>query len=376
MSATGTASGTGGRPGETLRLPSPLSLLAQQLRIEWRLYLRDRAAMFWTFLFPLLILFAFGIIFGSDGPPTVTLVRVAPPIATALDRALMAALEESRIEVLTLSAAEAEERWRRGETTAQLESDGNGYRLRLNSYLLVQGQVTAQAANQAFLVAQARLSGAPEPRRIPVAVESPGHARSTNYAAFLVPGLIGLNLLTMGLFAVGMVTVSYREKGKYRRLAVTPLPRWVFLLGQILQRVTVVMAQTLVLLLAAWWGFDIANQGSYLLFTGLVVLGTAAFLALGFALASFAATVETYGALSNLAFFPMMILSGVYFRLDDAPRWLQSAVLVLPLSPYLRMLRSVFNDGGGLAGHGLDLAILLAWGVVCFAVAVKRFRWV
>jgi ABC-type multidrug transport system permease subunit len=173
-----------------------------------------------------------------------------------------------------------------------------------------------------------------------------------------------------------MVTVSYREKGTYRRLAVTPLPRWVFLLGQILQRVTVVAAQTAVLLLAARLGFGIENQGSYLVFTGLVVLGTAAFLALGFALASFAATVETYGALSNLAFFPMMLLSGVYFRLDAAPQWLQTAVLVLPLSPYLRMLRSVFNDGAGLAGHGLDLAILLGWGVLCFAVAVKRFRWV
>jgi ABC-type multidrug transport system permease subunit len=173
-----------------------------------------------------------------------------------------------------------------------------------------------------------------------------------------------------------MVTVSYREKGKFRRLAVTPLPKWVFLLGQILQRVTVVAAQTAVLLVAARLGFGIANQGSYLLFAVLVVFGTATFLAMGFALASFAATVETYGALSNLAFFPMMLLSGVYFRLDDAPRWLQVAVLVLPLSPYLRMLRSVFNDGAGLAGHAGDLAILLAWAVLCFALAVRRFRWV
>jgi ABC-type multidrug transport system permease subunit len=361
---------------ETLRLPSSFLLLAQQLRIEWRLYLRDRAAMFWTFLFPLLILFAFGVIFRSDGPPAVTLVRVAPAVESALDRALLAALDESRIEVETLSAEQAEERWRQGETTAQLESDAGGYRLRVNSYLAMQGVVTAQAVNQAFLLAQARLAGSPEPRRIPVSVESPGHARATNYVAFLVPGLIGLNLLTMGLFAVGMVTVSYREKGKYRRLAVTPLPRWVFLLGQILQRVTVVAAQTAVLLVAARLGFGIANQGSYLVFTVLVVLGTATFLALGFALASFAATVETYGALSNLAFFPMMLLSGVYFRLDDAPQWLQNAVLVLPLSPYLRMLRSVFNDGAGLAGHGADLAILLGWGALCFALAVKRFRWV
>ena len=357
-------------------LPNPFRLLVRQFRMEWRLYSRDRGAMFWTFLFPLLMLFAFGLIFRSDGPPTMTLVRVAPAQETARDRAFLEALEESRLEIETLSAEDAEERWRKGDTIAQLESVGEGYRLRLNSYLIAQGQVTAQAASQAFLVAQARLAGSPEPARIPVVVESPGHARAQSYAAFLVPGLIGLNLLTMGLFSVGMVVVAYREKGKFRRLAVTPLPKWVFLLAQILQRCTVVVVQTAILLLAAWLAFGIVNQGSYLTFSLVVVFGTATFLAMGFALSSFASTVETYGAISNLAFFPMMLLSGVYFRLDGAPQWLQNAVMVLPLSPYLRLLRSVFNDGAGLEGHAVGLGILAVWAVLCFALAVKRFRWI
>lgn len=361
-------------PGMTL--PNPFWLLWRQFRSEWRLYVRDRGAMFWTFLFPLLMLFAFGVIFRSGGPPVLTLVRVAPAQVSERDKAFVKALEESHLKVLTLPAKEAEERWEKGETMAQLESDGDGYRLRLNSYLIAQGQVAAQAASQAFLVAQARLSGAPEPERIPVVVESPGHARSDSYAAFLVPGLIGLNLLSMGLFAVGMVTVAYREKGKFRRLAVTPLPKWVFLLAQILQRVTVVVLQTAVLLIAAWLGFKIVNQGSYLLFSALVIFGTATFLAMGFALSSFASTVETYGAISNLAFFPMMLLSGVYFRLDSAPQWMQTAVALLPLSPYLRMLRAVFNDGATLAGHAVGLTILGAWALLSFVLAVKRFRWV
>ncbi len=357
-------------------LPNPLELLWRQFRIEWRLYARDRGAMFWTFLFPLLMLFGFGVIFRSGGPPPLTLVRVAPAQTSARDAAFVKALEESHLKVLTLPAKEAEARWQKGETMAQIESAGGGYRLRLNSYLIAQGQVAAQAASQAFLIAQARLSGAPEPERIPVVLESPGHARSASYAAFLVPGLIGLNLLSMGLFAVGMVTVAYREKGKFRRLAVTPLPKWVFLLAQILQRVTVVILQTALLLVAAWLAFGIVNQGSYPLFAGLVVFGTATFLAMGFALSSFASTVETYGAISNLVFFPMMLLSGVYFRLDSAPQWMQTAVSVLPLSPYLRMLRSIFNDGATLAGHTPGLIILGVWAALSFVLAVKRFRWV
>jgi len=364
-----------------------LRLLWQQFRIEWRLYARDRNAMFWTFLFPLLMLFGFGVIFRSNRAPEMTLVRVAPAAEVAegaRDQAFLKALAESRLKVVTLSPAEAEQRWARGETVAQLESvgqageaneGGHGYRLRLNSYLIAQGQVAAQAASQAFLVAQARLRGSPEPERIPVVVESPGHASSSTYAAFLVPGLIGLNLVTMGLFAVGMVTVSYREKGKFRRLAVTPLPKWVFLMGQILQRVTVVLAQTALLLVAAYLGFQIENRGSYLLLLGIVIFGTATFLAMGFALSSFAETVETYGAISNLVFFPMMLLSGVYFQIDGAPAWLRSVVALLPLSPFLRVLRGVFNDGATLAGHAAGLAILAGWAVLSFLLAVKRFRW-
>lgn len=359
-----------------MNLPNPFKLLYLQFRSEWRLYVRDRGAMFWTFLFPLLMLFGFGVIFRSGGPQGPTLVRVAPQQETERDRAFLKALEQSRLKVLTLSPKEAEERWAKGDTTAQLEGVGDGYRLRLNSYLIAQGQVVALAASQAFLVAQARMNHMPEPERIPVVLESPGHAHSENYAAFLVPGLIGLNLLSMGLFAVGMVTVAYREKGKFRRLAVTPLPKWVFLLAQILQRVTVVLAQTTLLLLAARFGFQIVNHGSYLVFAGLVVFGTATFLAMGFALSSFASTVETYGAISNLAFFPLMLLSGVYFRIDNAPQWMQKAIFVLPLAPFLRALRAVFNDGATLAGHGTGLAIMGTWALLSFVLAVKRFRWV
>jgi ABC-2 type transport system permease protein len=111
-------------------------------------------------------------------------------------------------------------------------------------------------------------------------------------------------------------------------------------------------------------------------FAALVIVGTATFLAMGFALSSLASTVETYGAISNLAFFPMMLLSGVYFRIDGAPQWLQKAIFILPLAPFLRMLRAVFNDGASLAGHVAGLAIIAGWTIVCFIIAVKRFRWV
>ena len=317
----------------------------------------------------------FGTIFRDGGGPRLSVVRVQSPNPSPQDAALDQALADLQLKVQTLPKAEAEARWTRGETAAQLEPDREGYRLRLNSYLMAQAGATAGLVNQAWLMAQARLSGAPEPQRIPVQVESPGHKRSTNYASFLLPGLLGLNLVSMGLFSVGMVNVSYREKGKFRRLAVTPLPKWIFLLGQVLHRLTVTVVQAAILLLVGFLAFGIQNQGSFLNLLLIMTLGTGCFMAFGFALSGFAETSEGYAAISNLVFFPLMMLSGVYFTLDAAPAWLQHAVAVMPLAPFLRALRAVFNDGAGLAGHGAGLAIVAAWALAAFALAVRRFRW-
>ena len=350
-------------------------MLWRQFAMEWRLYSRDRVAMFWTMAFPVILLLGFGTIFRDSAGPKLTVVRVATLAPGARDAALDQALVDLQLKVVALSRAEAETRWARGETAAQLEPDGEGYRLRLNSYLMAQAGATAGLVNQAWLVAQARLSGGPEPLRIPIQVESPGRKRSANYASFLLPGLLGLNLVSMGLFSVGMVNVSYREKGKFRRLAVTPLPKWIFLLGQVLHRLTVTVVQAAILLLVGYLVFGIANQGSFLNLTLIMALGTGCFMAFGFALSGFAETSEGYAAISNLVFFPLMMLSGVYFTLDSAPAWLQHVVAGMPLAPFLKALRAVFNDGAGLAGHGLGLGIVATWGLAAFLLAVKRFRW-
>ena len=349
-------------------------LLIEQFLMEWKLYSRDRVALFWTFAFPMLMLLAFGTIFRSGSMPPVTLVVAGDAGDGPAGRPLLGALERMPVKLLRLDAGVAEARWKKGETAAQLERSGDGIVLKVNSYLVAQGQQAAQSVQQANLAVQIRQDGR-EPRWLPVQTESPGHAHSTNYAAFLLPGLLGLNLLSMGLFSVGMVNVSYREKGKFRRLAVTPLPKWIFLLGQILHRLTVTFLQSALMLLLGYMAFGISNQGSYLLLAAVMTLGTACFMAMGFALAGFAQTSESYAAISNAFFFPMMFLSGVYFTLDAAPRWMQQSVVILPLSPYLKALRAVFNDGVGLEGHWAGLAVVAAWTAACFALAVKRFKW-
>lgn len=348
-------------------------LLWREYLMQWKLYLRDGAATFWTMAFPVLMLLAFGTIFKDGGAPPVKVVRVVAGAEVPGGKALADHLAQSKVKVEDVGAEEGERRWKEGKTALLLEGTEAAPRMRVNAYLTAQGMTGMNLVQQAFLAAQAEARGEPA-RRIPFEVVSPGKAKAANYAAFLLPGLVGLNLLSMGLFSVGMVNVAYKEKGKFRRLAVTPLPKWIFLAGQVLHRLTMTLVQSAILLAVGWFVFGIRNQGSYLELAAALAIGTACFISLGFALSTFAESSETYTALSNLLFFPMMFLGGVYFTLDSAPRWMQQAVQALPLSPLLQALRSIFNDGATLAGHGLGLAIVGIWALLAFGLAVKRFR--
>ena len=118
-------------------------MLWRQFAMEWRLYSRDRVALFWTMAFPVLLLLGFGIMFRNSTGPQLSLVRVESLAPSPGDRALDQSMADLQLKVQLLSKAEAEARWSRGETAAQLESGENGYRLRLNSYLMAQAGATA-----------------------------------------------------------------------------------------------------------------------------------------------------------------------------------------------------------------------------------------
>ena len=257
-----------------------------------------------------------------------------------------------------------------------LEGEGGHYSLRVNSYLGAQGMQINAMVQQGFLMAQARSQGARELERIPVRSSSPGGRSDGPYAAYLLPGLLGLNLLMMGVFSVGMVDVELREKGSYKRLATTPLPRYVYLGAQLTVRLIVMTISATLLLLCGALVFGIRNQGSYGSLFALLIFGSACFISMGYLLASFARNVETYSGIANLVFLPVMLLSGVYFSLDEAPQWLQRGADLLPLAPLLKAMRAVFNDGASFVSQSQALALLAVWTVLLFVLAVRRFRWV
>ncbi len=347
-----------------------------QLRMGLKIYLRLPAAIFWLVAFPIVMFTGLGVVLGGKGDTSIKLVWMQTASATAADSALQQALGERGLRLEILTPADAEARWQLGKLPAMLEGQDGHYQLRLNSYLASQGSQIDALVQQSFLMVQARAHGAADLARIPDVMASPGGHRGGPYSAYLLPGMIGLNLLMMGLFSAGMVDVTLREKGGYKRLATTPLPRSIYLGAQVCVRLIVVIVADCLLMLVGATLFGVYNQGSYLSLLVLVMLGAACFISMGYLLASFARSVDTYGGLSNMLFLPLMMLSGVYFSLDDAPGWLQRGADLLPLSPLLKALRGVFNDGASLVSESHALMIVAGWTLLLFVLATKRFKWV
>ena len=193
--------------------------------------------------------------------------------------------------------------------------------------------------------------------------------------AYLVPGLIGFSLMSTCLFSIGVVVVSYREKDKLRRLAVTPLPKAIFISGQILNRYLIVLLQAVLILAIALSFFEVTLVGSAIHLFAVLTVGMMAFIAIGYAVASVSATTETASGIANVLFLPMTFLSGVYFSVDGLPGFLQPLVEILPLTHLVRAIRAVFNEGLTVLDVWPQLAILAGWFVACFLFSVRRFKW-
>jgi ABC-type multidrug transport system permease subunit len=350
-------------------------MFLNQFWMSLKIISRVPSAVIWLFAFPAVMLLGLGAVFSgaAEGPK---LVWSHTATDSKADDFLAEALRERGVRVEILSPADAEARWQQGKLATMLEGDDGHYALRANSYLMMQAMQTEALVQQAYLTAQARTQGASDLARVPVTKSSPGGHHDGPYAAFLLPGLIGLNVLMMGLFATGVTDVTMRDKGGYKRLATTPLPRGIYIGAQISGRLCTLVASAAMLMLVGGLVFGIRNQGSFGAMLVLILLGGLCFSSLGYLLGSFARTVESYSGLANLLFLPLMLLSGVYFSLDAAPVWLQKGAELLPLAPLLKALRAVFNDGATLLSQGPQLAVIAGWLVVLFGLAVKRFRWV
>jgi ABC-type multidrug transport system permease subunit len=197
----------------------------------------------------------------------------------------------------------------------------------------------------------------------------------SRYIDFLIPGLLGFNLMSSGLWGVGFVLVEMRVRKLIKRMTATPMSRAHFLLSFVLVRGVFLLGELPLLLAFAYWVFDVPIRGSLPLIVALSALGSLVFAGMGLLVGSRAQNTQTVAGLVNLVTLPMGICSGVFFSAGRFPEVVQPLIKVLPLTALIDGVRAVMLDGVGPAAIARQATILLIWGAVSFAVALRVFRW-
>jgi hypothetical protein len=347
--------------------------LGQLVLSRVREFYREPEAIFWVYGFPILIVVALGIAFRNQPAENVTVdVQEVPEITSGRGtRFVLDALAGNKEFVVeTHDADTCRRRLRTGKTdlvvvpTADGESDFR--------YDYVPSQPKSQLARGKVDDALQKHAERKDPlRTCPEEVDEPGG----RYIDFLVPGLLGMNLMGGGLWGVGFVTVDHRIRKLLKRFLATPMRKTDFLAAIMLSRLLFLVPEVLVLLLFARVAFGVVIQGSLLAVAVLILLGALSFAGIGLLIASRAQTLEAVSGLMNLVMLPMWVLSGIFFSSDRFPEAAQPFIKALPLTPLIDALRNVSLEGASLASQWPQLAILAAWGAGSFVLALRWFRW-
>jgi ABC-2 type transport system permease protein len=204
-----------------------------------------------------------------------------------------------------------------------------------------------------------------------VAVSEPGG----RYIDFLIPGMIGMNLMSGGMWGMGFNLVDMRIKRLLKRLLATPLRRADFLASHMSVRVVVTAIEVSFLLGFGHLAFGLPLRGSFVAMLFVSVLGALSFSGLGLLVASRATRIETVTGLMNVVMMPMFICSGVFFSADRFPAALQPAIRALPLTALNDALRALVLEGASLGSQWARILVLTLWGGVSFLVGLRFFRW-
>jgi ABC-type multidrug transport system permease subunit len=335
--------------------------LAQLTLVRFREFWREPEAIFWVFVFPILLAAGLGLAFRNRPPEAIGIAAVTPELARSLR-------QEKLLEVEQLSAAAAEEALRTGKVALLAAPAAGGAVVYRYDDTNPEGRTARMLAEGAIQRAAGRVDPVPTSDRL---MREPG----SRYIDFLIPGLLGMNLMGSAMWGLGFAIVDARRKKLMKRLISTPMPRHDYLLSFVLARLLLLVVEVGVLLAFGAWVFQVPVRGSMLELAALCVLGSLAFSALGLLVASRAQTIEAVSGLMNTVMMPMWIVSGVFFSAQRFPGALQPAIRALPLTALIDALRANMLQGAGLAQVAPQLGVLGVWLVVSFTLALKLFRW-
>ena len=335
--------------------------LVQLTLVRFREFIREPEALFWVFAFPILLAAGLGIAFRNRPPDVLKIAAVSPELAQSLGG-------EKLLDVQQLSRPAAEEALRSGKVALLTERGSDGAVVYRYDDTNPEGRTARTLADRAVQRATGRAD--PVASRDEV-IREPG----SRYIDFLIPGLLGMNLMGSAIWGLGFSIVDARRKKLMKRLIATPMPRHYYLLSFLLSRLVLLVIEVVALLGFGVLVFHVPARGSLLDLGALCVLGSLSFSALGLLIASRARTIEAASGLMNFVMMPMWIVSGVFFSAQRFPDLLQPVIKALPLTALIDALRANILQGVSFGQLAPQLGVLGAWLVVCFTLALKLFRW-
>jgi ABC-2 type transport system permease protein len=346
-----------------------------------REFLREPEVIFWVFVFPILLVFALGIAFRNTGPQKVHVAVERSEANPAASTSLMDALSRSNdLSVAQLSSAEATQALRSGKvalvvrtsdagnvSTPETDAASRNFNYRFDP--------TRPESRQARMLVDDALERAAGRKDVTSSSDETVTEPGARYIDFLIPGLLGMNLMGSGLWGVGFAVVNARTRKLLKRFAATPMRRSHYLLSFVLSRLFFLILEVAVVIAFAYFTFGFRVHGSWPGMVFLLLLGALTFSGVGLLVASRPKTIEGVSGLMNLVMMPMWLLSGTFFSSARFPEFLQPFIKALPLTALNDSLRAVMNDGTSLTTSWIAVSVLLAWCVVSFVIALKIFRW-
>ena len=331
----------------------------------WRLreLLREPEAIFWVFAFPVILAFALGIAFQNRAPQGLT---VAVQTGAGADSVVAALDAADRLRVVTLDSTEARNRLRSGRVALMIIP---------GAPLAFAYDSTREESHLARLLANSALQQAGGRRDVREVRDVTVTEAGSRYIDFLIPGLLGLNIMGTGLWGIGFGIVKTRQQKLLKRMLAAPMRKADYLAAQMVARLTFLVAEVGIVLAFGALAFGVPMRGSFLVLAAVVGMGAVSFSGLGILVASRARTIEGVSGLMNLVMVPMWILSGVFFSWSHFPEAMHPLIQALPLTALNDGLRAVLLDGAGAAVVVAPLGVLALWGAGSFVVALKLFRW-
>ena len=357
--------------------------------VNFKRVFRDRLALFFTFLFPLIFLFVFGGIFGKDQNVSFSVAIINHSSSSYakqfVDQAEGSDQKLLKVDKTVTNLTLANEKMGRGELDATIElpadfgAQKQGQLFPSGGAIVHYTQNNEQAAQALASVLQGQFQ-ALNARFIKV--ETPftvkteqSNTRSLSRFDYTFTGLLGFAILGMGIFGPMNVFPELKKMGILRRLHTTPLRVWQYFLATMMGQATVGLMSLAVMFLVAILVFHLNVVGNYLELAAFLVFGIITILGIGLALGGWAKNERQVAPLANIIVFPMMFLSGTFFPRYLMPHWLQNITAYMPLTPIIDGARLIATEGKHLIDLGPQLAVMAVWLVIVYIIAFRVFRW-